>query len=46
MVYLTQEVIRVKNSPFWDKSLEFATKIVLFYEEYSKSKRDTTIPKQ
>ncbi len=36
----------MKNSPLLDKSLEFATKIVLFYEEYSKSKRDTTIPKQ
>ncbi len=36
----------MKNSPLLDKSLEFATMIVLFYDEYSKSKKDTTIPKQ
>ncbi len=34
------------ESPLLNKSLEFATKIVLFYEEYSKSRRDTTIAKQ
>ncbi|MBE6814465.1 MAG: four helix bundle protein [Ruminococcaceae bacterium] len=34
------------NSPLLDKSLDFATKIVLFYEEFSKSKKDTTIAKQ
>ena len=34
------------DSPLLNKSLEFATKIVLFYEQYSKSKRDTTIAKQ
>lgn len=34
------------ESPLLNKSLEFATKIVLFYEEYSKSKKDTTIAKQ
>ena len=34
------------ESPLINKSLVFATKIVLFYEEYSKSKRDTTIAKQ
>ena len=34
------------NSPLLDKSLNFATQIVLFYEEYSKSKKDTTIAKQ
>ncbi|MBR0081814.1 MAG: four helix bundle protein [Clostridia bacterium] len=34
------------ESPLLDKSLEFATQIVLFYEEYSKSKKDTTIVKQ
>lgn len=34
------------NSPLLDKSLEFATQIVLFYEEYSKSKKDTTIARQ
>jgi len=26
------------NSPLLDKSLDFATQIVLFYEEFSKSK--------
>ena len=34
------------NSPLLDKSLDFATKIVLFYEEYSKTRKDTTIAKQ
>ena len=34
------------NSPLLDKSLDFATQIVLFYEEFSKAKKDTTIAKQ
>ena len=34
------------NSPLLEKSLDFATQIVLFYEEFSKSKKDTTIAKQ
>lgn len=34
------------NSPLLDKSLDFATRIVLFYEEYTKVKKDTTIAKQ
>ncbi|MBQ6894497.1 MAG: four helix bundle protein [Clostridia bacterium] len=34
------------ESPLLNKSLEFATGIVLFYEEYAKTKRDTTIAKQ
>ena len=34
------------NSPLLDKSLDFATQIVLFYEEFSKTKKDTTIAKQ
>ena len=34
------------NGPLLDKSLDFATQIVLFYEEYSKTKKDTTIAKQ
>ena len=34
------------DSPLSNKSLEFATQIVLFYEQYAKSKRDTTIAKQ
>ena len=34
------------NSPLLDKSLDFATQIVLFYEEFSKTKKDTTITKQ
>lgn len=34
------------ESPLLNKSLAFATQIVLFYEEYAKSKRDTTIAKQ
>ena len=34
------------SSPLLEKSMDFATKIVLFYEEYSKSKKDTTLAKQ
>lgn len=34
------------NSPLLDKSLDFATQIVLFYEAFSKSKKDTTVAKQ
>ncbi len=34
------------NSPLLDKSLDFATQIVLFYEDFSKAKKDTTIAKQ
>ena len=29
-----------------EKTLDFATQIVLFYEEFSKAKKDTTIAKQ
>ena len=34
------------NSPLLYKSLDFATQIVLFYEDFSKLKKDTTIAKQ
>jgi len=34
------------ESPLLNKTLEFATQIVLFHEEFIKSKRDTTIAKQ
>ena len=34
------------ESPLLDKSLEFASKVVLFYEEFSQSRKDTTIAKQ
>ncbi len=34
------------SSPLLDKSLAFATQIVLFYEEFSKTRKDTTIVKQ
>ncbi len=34
------------KSPLLEKSLDFATKIVLFYETFSKTKKDTTIAKQ
>ena len=33
-------------SPLLDKSLEFATQIVLFYEAFSKTRKDTSITKQ
>ena len=34
------------GSPLLDRSLGFASQVVLFYEDYSKSKKDTTISKQ
>lgn len=34
------------NSPLIEKSLDFAAEIVLFYEEFSKKKKDTTVAKQ
>lgn len=34
------------SSPLLEKSLDFAAQIVLFYEEYSKSRKDSTIAKQ
>lgn len=34
------------DSPLLDKSLNFATQIVLFYEIFHKLKKDTTIAKQ
>ena len=34
------------NSPLLEKSMDFAAQIVLFYEDFSKSKKDTTIAKQ
>ena len=34
------------NSPLLEKSMDFATQIVLFYEKFSKSNKDTTIAKQ
>ncbi len=34
------------SSPLLNKSLDFATEIVLFYEAYSKTRKDTTIVKQ
>lgn len=38
--------VTAMNSPLLEKSLDFATKIVLFYEDYSKLGKDTTIAKQ
>ena len=34
------------DSPLLEKSLDFAVKVVLFYEAFSKSRKDTTIAKQ
>ena len=45
MINFYSEVITV-NSPLLEKSFDFATQIVLFYESFSKSKKDTTIAKQ
>lgn len=36
----------MKDNILLDKSLDFAADIVLVYEEYSKSRKDTTIVKQ
>ena len=38
--------VMLMNSPLLDKSLDFATQIVLFYEAFSAAKKDTTIAKQ
>ena len=34
------------DSPLLDKSLDLATQIVLYYETFSKSRKDTTIARQ
>ncbi len=34
------------SSPLLEKSLDFAVQIVLFHEEFSKSRKDNTIAKQ
>lgn len=34
------------TSPLLEKTLDFATQIVLFYETFSKTKKDTTIARQ
>ena len=34
------------SSPLLEKSMDFAVQIVLFYEKFSASKKDTTIAKQ
>ncbi len=34
------------DSPLVEKSFEFAAQIVLFYEEFAKSKKDVTIARQ
>ncbi len=34
------------SSPLLEKSLDFATMVVMFYEEFSKTRKDTTIAKQ
>ncbi|MGN1307601.1 MAG: four helix bundle protein [Faecousia sp.] len=34
------------KTPLLDKSLDFAAEIVLFYESFSKTRKDTTIAKQ
>ncbi len=39
---IPQEV-NIINSPLLDKSLDFATKIVLFYEAFSKTRKDTSV---
>ena len=36
----------MNESPLIEKSLDFATEVVMFYEQFSKNKKDTTIAKQ
>ena len=36
----------MSKSPLIEKSLDFATEVVIFYEQFSKNKKDTTIAKQ
>ena len=36
----------MNKSPLLEKSLDFATEVVMFYEQFSKNKKDTTIAKQ
>jgi len=38
--------VSIMNSPLLEKSLDFATQIVLYYEAFSKVKKDTIIAKQ
>ena len=46
-IYVTiHKEVKQMNSPLLDKTLDFAPKVVLFYEEFSKIKKDTTIAKQ
>ena len=46
-IYVTiHKEVKQMNSPLLDKTLDFATKVVLFYEEFSKIKKDTPIAKQ
>ena len=43
---MLQSEVTTMNSPLLEKSMDFATQIVIFYEEFSKTKKDTTIAKQ
>ena len=36
----------MNESPLLEKSLDFATEVVMFYEQFSKNRKDTTIAKQ
>lgn len=36
----------MNKSPLLEKSLDFATEVVMFYEQFSKNRKDTTIAKQ
>ena len=36
----------MNESPLIEKSLDFATEVVMFYEQFSKNRKDTTIAKQ
>ncbi len=38
--------VKGMNGPLLEKSLDFATMVVIFYEEFSKTQKDTTIAKQ
>ena len=36
----------MSESPLIEKSLDFSTKIVFFYEDFAKARKDTTLAKQ
>ena len=44
--YIIRAEVIAMSSPLLEKSLDFASEIVLYYEDFSKSHKDTTLAKQ